>query len=350
MANEDKATRYHRLRRRATLAAVLSAGLALGLAHLAGPPRFFTALPLAALALFLCAVAARLPAAFYRDVILTRRYGLLRGKPVSWLRDWTRHAAVHVVVGTLAVLVCAGLRWLAPQAWWGVAGALAAVTPLGIGHLLQRAAGEAGADVPLARGDLRERLTQLLTRAGYPDLGIRQTQVGDRTRVANAAVMTVGGQRRVVITDTLLADHTDDEVEVVVAHELAHVAHHDVVLTQVVEALHVAASLWVVDAALAALATPAGVLPAASLPVAQAVGGAAYLLLRPLSLAVSRLQERRADRYALGLTSNPEALTSVVRRMAASHLAEPAPNAWTVWWWHSHPGAEARIAAASRAR
>ena len=359
MANEDKATRYQRLRRRATLAAVLSAGFVLSLAHLAGPPGWAVAaatagplsqlgsLALGALGLLAAASLARVPAEFYREVVLTRRYGLMRGRPADWLRDWARHAGVGLVLGTLAVAAVAALRWALPGWWWAAGGLLAGGAPVLIGHALQRA-GKADAGTPLTRGDLRERLGRVLARAGYPDLAVYQTHVGAQTRLANAAVVTVGGRRRVEITDTLLADHTDEEVEVVLAHELAHVAHHDVVLTQAVTALQGAAVLFLVDAALAATGAAPGVLASYRLPLAYLVAGAAYLLLRPLGLAVSRLQERRADRYSLSLTANPSALASVVRRMAANNLAEPSPTAWTVWWWHSHPGADERMAEAVR--
>lgn len=359
MANEDKATRYQRLRRRATLAAVLSAGFVLALAHVAGPPGWAVAaatagslsqlgsLALGALGLMAAASLARLPAEFYRDVLLKRRYGLMRGRPADGLKDWARHAGVGPVLGTMAVAVLAVLRGVLPGWWWAVGGLLAAGAPLLIGHALQRS-GRADAGTPLTRGDLRERLGRVLAKAGYSDLAVYQTHVGEQTRLANAAVVTVGGQRRVEITDTLLADHTDDEVEAVLAHELAHVAHHDVVLTQVVTALQGAAVLFLADAVLAGAGAATGVLASYRLPAAFLVAGAAYLLLRPFALAVSRLQERRADRYSLALTANPSALTSVVRRMAANNLAEPSPSAWTVWWWHSHPSADERMAAAVR--
>ncbi len=169
--------------------------------------------------------------------------------------------------------------------------------------------------------------------------------MGGRTRLGNAAVVSVAGRRRLLITDTLLADHPDEEVEVVVAHELAHVAHHDVAITQATVAVQAAAVLFLLDAGLTVATAPAGLLPAAWLPAGLVVAGAGALLLRPLGLAVSRLQERRADRYAVRLVGSADALASVVRRMAANHLAEPNPSAWTVWWWHSHPSAASRMTA-----
>lgn len=359
MANEDKATRYQRLRRRASVAGNLSAGLVIGLAAALGPPDWamaagsagplarLTALTPGALSLVALCLAARFPAVFFRDVVLTRRYGLLRGRPVDWISDWGRHVLVHTAIGTAGIVACAALRWATVDWWWAIAGLCAGIAPLVAGRLVRVSGKTAG--TPLARGRLRDRLTGLLEKAGYADLGLFQVHVSERTRAANAAVVTEGGARRVVVSDTLLADHTDEEVEVVVAHELAHVAHHDVVLAQAALAVHTALSLLVVEGALRWLGAPEDVPHAATLPAGLAVSALAFVLLRPLSLGLSRFQERRADRYALTLTGNGPALSSVVRRLAANNLAEPAPSAATVWWFHSHPPASQRMQAAERA-
>ena len=354
MANEDKATRYHRLRRRATVAGVVAVALVLSLAQFVGPPGStvpgeaagflsqLSALAMAAFGLLVVAVGATFPSAFYRDALLTRHYGLSREPPAAWVKEWAKHAGVAAGIGTVSVVTCALARWLVPQWWWAVCGVGAAVAPFAIGQLLRAAGRGESTGTPLGKGALRDRLTQLLSKAGLPGVGLYQTHVGGRTRLASAAVVSVGGERRVVLSDTLLADHTDEEVEVVVAHELAHVVHHDVVAFQVALALHVSVSLFGADAALRWAGSQAAILPPGLLPLALLATSTAFIVLRPLMLAVSRHQERLADRYALTLTHNTAALTSVLRRMAANNLAEPAPSRGTVWWFHSHPAATAR--------
>ena len=47
------------------------------------------------------------------------------------------------------------------------------------------------------------------------------------TKKANAALAGIGRTRRILLSDTLLADYSDDEIEVVLAHELSHHVHHD---------------------------------------------------------------------------------------------------------------------------
>ena len=53
-----------------------------------------------------------------------------------------------------------------------------------------------------------------------PVLGVYEWSLGDKTRRANAALVGTGRSRRILLSDTLLAHYTDDEIEVILAHEL----------------------------------------------------------------------------------------------------------------------------------
>ena len=66
-------------------------------------------------------------------------------------------------------------------------------------------------------------------------------------------------------------------------------------------------------------------------------------LAAPILNALSRRNERRADRYALKLTGRPEAFISAMRRLAAQNLAEARPSRLTLWFFHSHPPIDERI-------
>ena len=57
--------------------------------------------------------------------------------------------------------------------------------------------------------------------------GVFEWRLGDRTRKANAALVGIGRTRRILLSDTLLETHSDDEIEVILAHELAHHVHGD---------------------------------------------------------------------------------------------------------------------------
>ena len=59
-------------------------------------------------------------------------------------------------------------------------------------------------------------------------LGAYEWGLGDKTKKANAALAGLGGTRRILVSDTMLAEYSDDEIEVVLAHEIAHHVHGDI--------------------------------------------------------------------------------------------------------------------------
>ena len=75
---------------------------------------------------------------------------------------------------------------------------------------------------------MRDRLTALASKAGTRIMGVYEWTLSDRTKKANAALTGMGNTRRILLSDTLLAEYSDDEIEVILAHELAHHVHKDI--------------------------------------------------------------------------------------------------------------------------
>lgn len=367
--NEDKATRYHRLRRRALLmaaawrVAVLAGLAASGLSHTLHAAAESAVLPLPAIVRFpltvllmVAAIAAMqeigvLPAGFFSGHILERRYGLSRQPAARWLRDHAKAVAVSLACSGLAavwvyVWLAAAPAWWWLPAWAGLAGAGVAAAwaaPVLLLPLFFRF-------VPLGESPLRTRLLALAARAGVPALGVFEWRIGDRTSRANAALAGIGRTRRIIVSDTLVADYRAEEVEAVLAHELAHHVHHDIWKGLAVDAAAALAALLAAGAALRAAAGPMGLASLADpagLPVAALAATAAAWAAAPLQNAVSRAHERRADRTALDLTGNAEAFVSAMRRLGAQNLAEPSPAALARLFFHTHPPIDERIASAA---
>jgi len=72
------------------------------------------------------------------------------------------------------------------------------------------------------------------------------------------------------------------------------------------------------------------------------------MAVTPLLNALSRRDERRADRYALDITRNAEAFVSAMRRLGTQNLAEEQPSKAVEWWFYGHPPLAERIGAARR--
>jgi STE24 endopeptidase len=337
------------------LAALLATGASAWLRDIAAAATRRSGSSPATIALYvgiLCAAwhLLALPVAWYGGLVVDRRYGLSSESAGRWLRDYLKGALLSTVIALLAAefLYLTLRRW--PRAWWAIAA-------LGCGFgilLLTRAAPVVLLPLfyrftPLDRPSLLARLEALCVRAGLRAVRVDEWKVGDRTPRANAALVGVGGTRRILLSDTLLAACSDEEIEVVLAHELAHHAHRDVLKGVAAQTLLLVAAFGAAAAALHAApriapgTATSGPSDVALLPLLLLAAGAASMLLAPAMNAMSRAHERRADAYALRLTQQPAAFISAMRRLAAQNLAEPQPGRLALWLFHSHPPVEERV-------
>lgn len=366
--NEDRAARYHRLRRRASAAAtvagalwllgLLASGASAALAHqasaVAGPLPWRLARPLS-IVLVITVLAlgwelVSLPFVFYRSFVLERRYGVSSESLPTWARDHLKALGLGLLLTVSAGLTVYAAIAVTGRLWW----ALTALLFAAAGALLSRIAPVVLMPLfyrfrPLGRETLRQRLLMLSRRAGVPVLGAFEWGLGEKTTRANAALVGLGNTRRILVSDTLLKDYTDDEIEVILAHEMAHHIHHDIWTGLALETLIVAAALLAADAAVphaGGWAATAGPGDLAALPLLLLAAGLVSLLLAPIGNAWSRVNERRADRFALSLTGRPAAFISAMRRLGQQNLAEERPSAAVLWFFHSHPTIDERIAAA----
>jgi len=136
---------------------------------------------------------------------------------------------------------------------------------------------------------------------------------------------------------------------VILAHEIAHHVHHDIRNAFLVESARLMLALYA-GAMTLAFSWPrlglTGVSDVAGLPLLVLVGGALTMLATPIVNAVSRRNERRADRFAITLTKQPAAFISAMKRLGTQNLAEEHPSRLVLWLFHSHPPIEQRIEAA----
>jgi STE24 endopeptidase len=161
-----------------------------------------------------------------------------------------------------------------------------------------------------------------------------------KTTAANAGLMGWGNTRRIVLADTLLAHYTPDEVEVILAHELAHHVHRDIWRGMLVSGAVLWSGLWVAARFLAWAVQRwgfSGVDDIAAFPL-MAISLAGFgLVTTPLSNAYSRWREKLADQYALRTTGNTPAFLSGMAKLANQNLAEVEPPRWAVWLLYDHP-------------
>ena len=294
--------------------------------------------------------ALAFPLAFYRGFFLDRRYGLSLEPPAAWFRDHVKATGLGVILGIAGAEVVYFALRVSGAWWWLISAAvfvaamavMAKIAPIVLLPLFYRF-------TPLDRESLRTRLVSLSQRAGVPVLGVYEWALGAKTRRANAALVGTGATRRIIVSDTLLAEYSDDEIEVILAHEIGHHVHRDILVALIAESVLLVAAFYAAAAALDASWERLGFRSAtdiAALPLLLLAGGTLTVFATPVVNALSRWNERRADRYALKLTRQPAAFISAMKRLGTQNLAEERPSRAVLWLFHTHPPIEQRIKAA----
>jgi STE24 endopeptidase len=158
---------------------------------------------------------------------------------------------------------------------------------------------------PLDDENLKQRFYALAGKAGVSIRGIYTIEFSGKQTTANAVLVGIGSTRRVLLSDTLLADYSAEEIETVIAHELGHLKNRDGAGIFLFQALIILASLWITSIASGALAAPLGfngIGDVAMLPLAILIFAVINLVFTPVSNAVMRSFEMAADDFAIRLT------------------------------------------------
>lgn len=366
--NEDKATRYHRLRRRADVLGTAAAGIVLLALSLSGGGARLRELAaalsqwgpgalndvvmvmLVTVALMLILALIELPFAYYHGHLLEHRYGLSTQTARHWVSDQIKGVLLGITLAAVGTTVVYYALRAWPADWWWISAAAFAAATIGLAQL---------APVvllpifykfkPLDRPTLVARLMKLAGAARTNVNGVFEWVLSSHTRKANAALAGLGRTRRILLSDTLLADYSDDEIEVILAHELAHHVHRDLWRGIAVQAVVLFGGFFLASRLLLLIAGPLGlrgISDPAGLPALLLLGGVWTFALLPLVNAISRSQERAADRYALATTRNVDAFVTAMKRLSQQNLAEEYPSPLVRWLFYSHPPIRERIEAA----
>jgi STE24 endopeptidase len=288
------------------------------------------------------------PISFTRGYVVQKRFRLSTQRFRRWL--WSDFKKLMVSAGLIVVLG-EGLYYFLrryPDHWWLLAwcgyvvfGLLANIfgSRLILPLFYKRA--------DLEDGDLRARIEALVRRAGFKVSGVKRIILEKDTRKANAAVVGLGAAKEILVSDTLIANLSPDEIEAVVAHELGHLKRrHAEVLFAV--GIFVSFLAFVLAGGILKLSAVqlglSGIWDVAGFPLIILVMSGLYMAVSPPLNYFSRQMEKTADLWAGRFTHNPLHLASALEKLSATNLAEREQPRYYEIIFSSHPSVSRRIA------
>jgi STE24 endopeptidase len=340
--DRERAARYHRpLYAAAAIRLVIVVAVfgAFTRLSLGGLDRFAAAAVWPLLALAAVGVAC-LPLDLWRGFVRERRFGLSTQTLRGWLADWAKGEAIELVLGAAVWIAAIGLARAFSRFWpLPAAAALALflllmsfVAPVVLEPLFNRFR-------PLEDERLAGELRALAERAGVPVRDVLVADASRRTTRTNAYVSGLGPTRRVVVWDTLLADASEPELKLIVAHELGHRRDRHVLKGTLLGMSGAVAAVVVLWAVLRPL-QPGDFPNAALLVTALEIAGL------PAISWISRRWERAADRCSLELTSDRDAFARAHVSLARKNLSDLDPPRLAYLMLFTHPTPPERLALA----
>jgi STE24 endopeptidase len=201
----------------------------------------------------------------------------------------------------------------------------------------------------LPPGPTRSDVLELADEAGVDVGEVYRVDASRRTTAVNAYVNGLGHSKRVVLYDNLISAFPRDQVRLVVAHELGHQKHNDLLRGLAWLALVAPAGTFLLQRLAEAfgrregLGDPSRKPGPAALPAIALAAALVTFGFGVASNVLSRQVEARADAFSLRLTNDPGSFVQFEHRLAVRNISDPdPPGLWQIVFG-THPAALDRI-------
>jgi STE24 endopeptidase len=205
---------------------------------------------------------------------------------------------------------------------------------------------------PLEPGELRDAIENFASRVGFKLKDIYMIDGSRRSTKANAYFTGLGRKKRIVLYDTLVSQHTTEELVAVLAHEVGHYKKKHTLTGMVISILQTGLMLFILSLFLGnpVLAEALGV-PQPSFHIAIVAFGILYTplstMLGLIMNIISRKNEYAADAFA-GKNYRADALMDALVKLSVNNLSNLRPHPAYVFFYYSHPPLLQRLNALKR--
>ena len=290
-----------------------------------------------------------LPIEYSSSFNIEHAYGLSKQSLSSWVKDYFKKLVIGGLLSCFMLLLLFALLKNTKDAWWIYTSILyflislviAKIFPVFIIPIFYKL-------TPIEDSPLKAKLFSLGKSLGVNILNIYNIALGKKTTKANAAVCGIGSTKRILLSDTLLDNYADDEVEATLAHELSHHKHHHfwklsimgfILTTVCFFIIHIVLKKMVLSGAIS------HIYDIKAIPAIAIIYTVYNLLTRPVSNLVSRNYEREADSDAFAVCANPLSFATLMDKLSKQNLSDPSPSKLVKIFFYDHPPASERIEA-----
>jgi len=320
--------------------------------------RHFSAHPIAVGLIFfgILGLAADLigtPFSAYHTFVIEQRFGFNTMTVKTFIFDKLKGWGVSLVLGGGLLALIIWIYSMAGEWFWLIAWAAISFFTVFMSMFYSNLIVPLfNKQLPLEAGELRDAIESYASRAGFKIKNIYVIDGSKRSTKANAYFTGLGYKKRIVLYDTLIKDHTVDELVAVLAHEIGHYKKKHTLLGTVLSVVHTGIMLyilsWFIGNPLLSQALGAA---EPSFHMGLVAFGVLYtplsLVLGLLMNMLSRRHEYAADRFAAE-TWSAVSLQEALKKLSVKNLSNLRPHPAYVFFHYSHPPLLQRLAALDR--
>jgi STE24 endopeptidase len=290
-----------------------------------------------------------LPFDYYNVFIIEEKYGFNTRTLRIWITDIIKSVIISVILGGILLSLILAMVEYCGNLWWLWAWMVfmifqllvTVIYPTVIAPIFNKF-------TPVEDKGLEKSIREMADREGIPVEEIFQMDAGKRSRHTNAYFTGLGKSKRIVLYDTLMKAHTNDEILAVLAHEMGHLKKGHIkkqlLLVTVTSLLIFYAAAWMLKWELIYISFGFTTTPTyAGLFLIAILWGPLGFFLSPVSMALSRKFERESDKYAWKVMNGAGPLVNALKKIALDNLSNLCPHPLYVKFNYSHPPITERI-------
>ena len=287
-----------------------------------------------------------MPFSLYSTFVIEQKFGFNKTTPKIFILDMIKSILLSAIIGGIIVSIIVKLYLVfGSDFWilaWGVMALLMVFFTMFYSNIIVPLFNKQS---PLEDGELRDAISKFATKVDFKLDNIFVIDGSKRSTKANAYFTGLGAKKRIVLYDTLIENHSSDELVAILAHEIGHYKHKHTLVGMVLGLAQSALMLFLLslfiepNSLIAEQAASAfGAVP--SFHIGVIIFGMLYSPISDITgilmNMLSRKNEYQADAYAAKHASGGD-LSKALVTLSEKNLSNLNPHPYFVFVNYSHP-------------
>ena len=298
--------------------------------------------------LFIASDLVNIPFSLYSTFVIEEKFGFNKTTVQTFIIDKIKGYVLTALIGGAIISILLYLTTSIGENFWIYFWVIISLLMLGVNMFYTSLILPLFNKLtPLADGELKNAIMAYSEKINFPLDNIYVIDGSKRSNKANAFFSGIGKKKKIVLYDTLINNHSIEELVAVLAHEVGHFKRNHIITTMILAIAQVGFMLFLLSKF------------AFNTELSQALGSTSYamhlnlvaftMMYAPISSItgilmnlLSRKNEFEADDYA-ATTYSSKALQIALKKLSVNNLSNLTPHPAVVFTSYSHPPMLARL-------